>query len=192
MLPMLPGLSLLKVNSQALQNNISTYSDTSILTGDKVYYKRFDTRCWRDPAIVLGKDRQQVLLKHGGYYIRVHPYQLRLVREFISPVGSSAGDPTRKTATSESDQSHLNAALPTLPPPPSDSELDNKHEAAIGPLSPPLSPRPPHTPRPNGMCHSPVTRSRLRLALSPSPVVLSWPSSSTPECPQCFSALNPA
>ena len=44
------------------------------------------------------------------------------------------------------------------------------------------------------MCHHKVTRSRLKLALSPSPAVLSQPSSSTstPECPQTFSALNSA
>ena len=69
---------------RALQNNIRTYSDTPILTGDKVYYKRLDARRWRGPAIVLGKDGQQVLLKHGGYYIRVHPCRLRLVQESIS------------------------------------------------------------------------------------------------------------
>ena len=57
---------------RALQNNIRTYSDTPILMGDKVYYKRLDARHWRDSAIVLGKNGQQVLLKHGGYYIRFY------------------------------------------------------------------------------------------------------------------------
>ena len=101
----------------ALQNNIHTYSDTPISTGDKVYYKRLYARCWRGPAIVLGKDGQQVLLKHGGYHICIHPCQLRLVQESISPVRSSAVDPTRRTAISEQDQSYPPAALPTLPPP---------------------------------------------------------------------------
>ena len=123
---------------RALQNNISTYSDTPMLTGDKVYYKRLDARRWRGPAIGLGKNGQQVLLKHGSYYIRVHPCRLRLGRESISPVKSPAVDPTRRTAISEPDQSHLHASLPTLLP--SDSESDNEHEAAIGPSSPPLCP----------------------------------------------------
>ena len=35
----------------ALQNNIHTYSDTPILTGDKVYNKRLDVRCWRGLAM---------------------------------------------------------------------------------------------------------------------------------------------
>ena len=85
----------------ALQNNIYTYSDTPISTGDKVYCKRLYARRWRGPAIVSGKDGQQVLLKHCGYYIRVHPCQLRLVQESISPVGSSAVDPTRRTTILE-------------------------------------------------------------------------------------------
>ena len=63
--------------------------------------------------------------------------------------------------------------------PTSDFESDSEHEAAIGPLSPRLTSRPPHTPQPNVMCHHPVTRSRPKLALSPSPAALSQPSSST-------------
>ena len=48
-------------------------ADSVYLVGDKVYYKRQSDRCWRGSATVLGKDAQRVLLKHGGYYIRVHP-----------------------------------------------------------------------------------------------------------------------
>ena len=35
-----------------------------------------DENKWRGPAKVLGKDGQQVLLKHGGYYVRVHACRL--------------------------------------------------------------------------------------------------------------------
>ena len=60
---------------RALRTNTRTYSDQVIINGDKVYYKRKDSKKWKGPAFVLGKDGQQVLLKHGGYYIRVHPCQ---------------------------------------------------------------------------------------------------------------------
>ena len=88
--------------------------------GDKVYHKRLDARHWRGTAIALGKDGQQVLLKHSGHYIHAHPCRLRPVREYISPVGSPAVVPTRRIAISEPDQSHPYVALPT--PCPSDSE----------------------------------------------------------------------
>ena len=66
---------------RALHNNTHTNSDIVHLNGDLVYYKRCDHLKWKGPATVLGKVGQQVLLKHGGYYICVHPCRLRLVEE---------------------------------------------------------------------------------------------------------------
>jgi hypothetical protein len=50
---------------RALHSNTRTYSDVAFLNGDVVYYKRKNSRKWKGPATVLGKDGQQVLLKHG-------------------------------------------------------------------------------------------------------------------------------
>ena len=66
---------------RALSHNIRTSSDTVYIPGDQVYYKRKDTKKWKGPAKVLAKDGQQVLLKHGGVYIRVHPCRLTLCEE---------------------------------------------------------------------------------------------------------------
>ena len=66
---------------RALRTNTRTYSDQVIINGDKVFYKRKESKRWKGPAFVLGKDGQQVLLKHGGFYIRVHPCRVRLARE---------------------------------------------------------------------------------------------------------------
>ena len=52
---------------QALNNNVRSYSDAVYSQGDLVYYKRVDSSQWKGPASVLGKEGQQVLLKHGGY-----------------------------------------------------------------------------------------------------------------------------
>ena len=49
------------------------------LNGDHVYYKRNDSCMWHGPAIVLGKDAQNYLLKHGGVYIHVHPCRIQLL-----------------------------------------------------------------------------------------------------------------
>lgn len=55
-----------KINC-ALNANTRTYSDAAYLPGDNVYYKHQTEAKWRGPAKVLGKDSQNVLLKHGGY-----------------------------------------------------------------------------------------------------------------------------
>ena len=46
-----------------------------------MYYWRNDKTDCHGPAIVVGKDGQQVLLKHGGVYIRVHPCRMQLCEE---------------------------------------------------------------------------------------------------------------
>ena len=55
-----------------------TYSDIIYNTGDLVYYKRKDNLNWKGPAFLIGRDGQQLLVKHGSRYIRVHPCNLQL------------------------------------------------------------------------------------------------------------------
>ena len=38
-----------------------------------VYYKHKDSNRWKGPRKVIGKEDKQILVNHGGYYIRVHP-----------------------------------------------------------------------------------------------------------------------
>ena len=85
---------------RALNSNTRTYSDVAFLNGDVVYYKRKDSRKWKGPATVLGKDGQQVLLKHGGYYVRVHPCKLRLAN--CNAKQSSNKEDTTETKQTES------------------------------------------------------------------------------------------
>ena len=63
---------------RALRHNVRTSGDIKYFTGDKVYYMRRSKNKWQGPAVVLGQDGQQVLVKHGGIYIRVHPCSLKL------------------------------------------------------------------------------------------------------------------
>ena len=66
---------------RALSHNIRTSSDVKYITGDSVYYDRMDSREWHGPAKVLGQDDQQVLIKNGSTYIRVHPCRLQLINQ---------------------------------------------------------------------------------------------------------------
>ena len=50
-------------------------------TGDKVYYKRRDSDTWKGPATVIGKEKSQIFIKHGGTYVRVNPCHLMHVNK---------------------------------------------------------------------------------------------------------------
>ena len=65
---------------RALNNNIRTTGDAIYTTGDSVYYKRLDSKRWKGPAKVLGKDGHQILIKHGSNYARVHSCRLMHTR----------------------------------------------------------------------------------------------------------------
>ena len=67
--------------SRALNRQTRTYSDKPFVSGDEVYYKREQHSKWQGPAKVLGKDSNQVLIKHGSFYIRVHPCRLLHIQD---------------------------------------------------------------------------------------------------------------
>ena len=48
--------------------------------GDLVYYKRNDSKRWRGPGTVIGKNINQIYVKHGGSYLRVNPCHIRPVK----------------------------------------------------------------------------------------------------------------
>ena len=68
---------------RALRHNIRTSGEVKYVTGDKVYFKRADSKRWRGPVVVLGQDGQQVLVKYQGNYVRVHPCRVSLVSDTI-------------------------------------------------------------------------------------------------------------
>ena len=63
---------------RALNHNIRTSGDIKYLSGDSVFFKRANERHWRGPRKVLGQDGQQVLVKYGSRYVRVHPCRITL------------------------------------------------------------------------------------------------------------------
>ena len=65
---------------RALNNHARTSGDTKYITGDSVYFKKINKKRWRGPGKVLGQDGQQVLVKYGSNYVRVHPCRLSLAR----------------------------------------------------------------------------------------------------------------
>ena len=37
------------------------------------FIKQNNENMWKGPGIAIGKENKQILVKHGGQYIRVHP-----------------------------------------------------------------------------------------------------------------------
>ena len=68
---------------RALNHNIRTSGDMKYLSGDSVFFKRANESHWRSPGKVLGQDGQQVLVKYGSRYVRVHPCRITLERKRI-------------------------------------------------------------------------------------------------------------
>ncbi len=65
---------------RALNSNVRTTGETKYVTGDTVLYKRDPSIQWHGPAHVIGQVDQQVFVKHGSFYVRVHPCRLQLVK----------------------------------------------------------------------------------------------------------------
>ena len=78
-----------------------TSGDIKYIDGDSVYYKRKDSSKWHGPATVLGQDGQQVLIKHGGVYVRVHPCRLNPIK-----IANSANKETARQSTSTTEPAH--------------------------------------------------------------------------------------
>ena len=68
---------------RALRHNIRTSGEIKYITGDVVYYKRLDSKQWKGPAVVIGQDSQQILIKHGGELRRIPPCRLTLVKNTV-------------------------------------------------------------------------------------------------------------
>ena len=100
---------------RALGANIRGSGEIKYVTGDKVLYKRDAAIQWHGPATVIGQVDQQVFVKHGSFYIRVHPCRLQLVKEATRtvtelPCGESSG-----IQTSSNKRITVTDVLPSVP-----------------------------------------------------------------------------
>ena len=95
---------------RALNRKSRTYSNVVFCQGDQVYYWRNNSTEWHGPAVVIGRDGQQVLVKHGGYYVRVHPCRLQHCRQPDMQLIESNGDDI------ENEHGNMSTSLPESEP----------------------------------------------------------------------------
>lgn len=62
--------------SRVLRHDIRSSDLNNVQNGDEVFYKRVGSNEWLGPRIVIGRDGKQVLVRHGGVYVRVHVCRL--------------------------------------------------------------------------------------------------------------------
>ena len=86
---------------RAFNRKTRTYSDITYHSGDMVYFKRNNAKCWHGPAKVIGKDGKQVLLKQGGLYVRVHPCRLQHCHSLESDYGNENMNDVPKISRSD-------------------------------------------------------------------------------------------
>lgn len=79
---------------RALQQRIFPQANYRYCSGDLVYFKR-SKKFWYGPATVIGQVANQVLVKHGGHIVRVHPCKVVLksrAKEQIEGSGATLQD----------------------------------------------------------------------------------------------------
>ena len=64
---------------RALSHNLRSTVEQCFENGEKVFFKRQDSRRWNGPGKVIGQDGKQVLVKNGGEMVRVHVSRLMKV-----------------------------------------------------------------------------------------------------------------
>ena len=85
---------------RALRHQVRTFAEERYEQGDKVYFKRKDYRGWKGPAIVLGSERNFVLIREGSRYFRCHPCQLM----HVNPKVKGVSDSTEKHSSAKESQ----------------------------------------------------------------------------------------
>lgn len=62
---------------RALSHQVRPSMLEDMKNGDSVFYKRADSQAWHGPGVVIGRDGKQVLVRHGGIYVRAHICRLQ-------------------------------------------------------------------------------------------------------------------
>ena len=90
---------------RALRKKTRNITSEIFQQGDKVYYKRNNSKLWKGPGMVIGSEDKQVIVKHGGYLIRVHSCSLQHVNWKKETMGKSSYEDIQREEESVSNVS---------------------------------------------------------------------------------------
>ena len=78
--------------SRVLKHRGHVQDTSNYVAGDSVYYKREDNRSWFGIAQVVGHVDNQIIIKHGGALIRIHPSKVKRVeKDENEEIGKNSG-----------------------------------------------------------------------------------------------------
>lgn len=87
---------------RALKDRIYQRANVKYFSGDKVLYKRQNMKGpWLGPATVVGHLENQVLVKHGGSLIRLHPCKVVLKESAMRDVNGNVAEYQPPTVSTE-------------------------------------------------------------------------------------------
>ncbi|KAK3862758.1 hypothetical protein Pcinc_031405 [Petrolisthes cinctipes] len=108
--------------ARALRHNIRLSDFNDIQNGDEVFYKRNDSHEWHGPGVVIGRDGKQILVRHGGVYVRVHVCRLARAPEINPAVGGGISSEEKDDVVKEKPNDDCTQVLDEYPP---DDESEN-------------------------------------------------------------------
>ncbi|KAK3873854.1 hypothetical protein Pcinc_021147, partial [Petrolisthes cinctipes] len=108
--------------ARALRHNIRSSDFNDIQNGDEVFYKRNDSHEWHGPGVVIGRDGKQILVRHGGVYVRVHVCRLACAPEINPAVGGGISSEEKDDVVKEKPNDDCTPVLDEYPP---DDESEN-------------------------------------------------------------------
>ena len=89
---------------RALRHNVR--GSTSCECGDIVYYRRQQSRNWKGPARVIGKDGKVIFLRHGSAVVRAHETDVLLENSVdVSPHNAHCPPPDSVTSSQNTSSS---------------------------------------------------------------------------------------
>lgn len=94
---------------RALRKNTRP-SGISYQTGDKVYYKRPDSKEWKCLGVVIGQDGAVVFVRHGGMLVRVH--QCRLTKVSTLPEAEENNNHTDNSEYENKEKTIITKSMP--------------------------------------------------------------------------------
>ena len=84
-----------------------------------MYCKRNNSDQWHGPGTVIGKDEKQVLVRHGGIYVRAHVCWLQYASSLSQSVSTTAcGNISNELCSPKKQKSPLDCTSDTEDEPP--------------------------------------------------------------------------
>ena len=96
---------------QALNSRI--HEGKTVEMGEKVYYKRDDSKKWKNPVNVIGNNGRTVFIDHGGHIQKVHDSRVAAPIGEVSPCKVACDDAKNLHLSDQSDTEEIKISSET-------------------------------------------------------------------------------